>query len=124
MSNHCLRCKQPIPDDQVTVRGVWAEDAIPSARWGDQTYHAGCFDAAWAERGYPMTAWTSPPVQSPSPARIDWAGIAEAMNLAAGLCHSEANRMEVAHPPTAKHWRDVATQLHAGYLVLGVEARH
>jgi hypothetical protein len=45
--------------------------------------------------------------------------LAEAMSLAAGLCHSEANRMERAHPPTAEHWRSIATRLQGGYLASG-----
>lgn len=43
----------------------------------------------------------------------------EALNLASGLCLSEANRWESAHPPTAAHWRSVAIRLQAGYLATG-----
>lgn len=57
----------------------------------------------------------------PSPA-VDWDGTIEAMNLAGGLCHSEAHRMEAAHRPTAEHWRSVATRLHGGALALAAWA--
>lgn len=49
---------------------------------------------------------------------VDWGGTIEAMNLAGGLCQAEARRMEAAHPPTAEHWRSIATRLHGGAMAL------
>jgi hypothetical protein len=51
----------------------------------------------------------------------DWSGTIEAMQLAAGLCQSEANRWK-SHGDrrTTEHWERIATVLNGGHLALAV----